>query len=115
MFPHTITIYSHSSQDLKDIYTRQVVSGVYRYGTTGMSVENKGAENSSDIKIITSPQATAEYGKSWTVHAGDRIVMGESGDIRSFKDLNGKQVIVVTSVAEHICGSGIDHITIGGK
>lgn len=115
MFPHTITIYSHSSQNLKDIYTRQVVSGVYRYGSVGMSSANKGVENVADVKLITSPETTAEYGKSWTVRSGDRIVMGEHGDITSFKDLNGEQVITVTAVAEHICGSEVDNITIGGK
>lgn len=115
MFPHKITIFSHSSQNLKDIYTRQVVSGVYRYGSVGMSSANKGVENVADVKLVTSPEATAKYGKSWTVRSGDRIVMGEHGDITSFKDLNGEQVITVTSVAEHICGSEVDNITIGGK
>ena len=115
MFPNTITIYSHSSQNLKDIYTRQVVSGVYWYGSVGMSSANKGVENVSDVKIVTSPETTAEYSKSWTVRNGDRIVKGEHGDIASFKDLNGEQVITVTSVAEHICGSEVDNITIGGK
>ncbi len=115
MFPHTITIYSHSSQNLKDIYTRQVVSGVYWYGSMGMSLANKGVENVSDVKIITSPETTAKYGNLWTVCNGDRIVKGEHGDIASFKDLNGEQIITVTSVAEHICGSEVDNITIGGK
>ena len=115
MFPHTITIYSQSSQNLKDIYTRQVVSGVYRYGSVGMSSANKGVEKVADVKLVTSPETTAEYGKSWTVRSGDRIVICEHGDITSFKDLNGEQVITVTSVAEHICGSEVDNITIGGK
>lgn len=114
MFPHSITIYSHSSVNLEDVYTRQVVSGVYWYGSTGITAKNKGIEEAADVKIITSPETTAQYGKSWNVRTGDRILKGTGGEITSFKELNGKQVIAVTSVRESVCGSPVDSITIGG-
>ena len=115
MFPHTITIYSHLSQNLEDVYTRQVVSGVYWYGSTGISASGKGVDEVSTVKIVASPQTTSEYGKTWDVHNGDRIVKGVHSEISSFKDLSGKQAITVVSVSESICGSPVDNITIGGK
>lgn len=114
MFPHSITIYSHSSVNLEDVYTRQVVSGVYWYGSADITAKNKGVEETADVKIITSPETTAQYGKSWNVRTGDRVLKGIGGEITSFKELNGKQVITVTNVRESVCSSPVDNIMIGG-
>lgn len=114
MFPHIITIFHHNIINGADTYTRQVVYGVYWYGSTGISSGDKGAKSSDNITVITSPENARNHGKTWTVESGDRIVKGVCGDISSFKELNGKDVITVMSVAVNILNSDVDNITITG-
>lgn len=115
MFPHTITIFHHAVVDNKDVYTRKVVPGFYWYGHTGIVQSGKGQESDDSITIISSPENAKTFGEKWTVQKDDRIVKGECPDILSFKELNGKEVITVMSIADNRCNSSVDNITITGK
>ena len=115
MFPHTITIFHHEIKGDNDIYTRYVVRNVYWYGEKGVAESGKGTEATKSITVITSADTAKTYGKSWSVQARDRIVKGVCPEISSFKELDDKEVITVTGVAENIIGSDVDNVTITGK
>ena len=115
MFPHTITIFHHIAEKDKDIYTREVVSGVYWYGSEGISVSGKGQESADSITIISSPENAKTFGKKWNVQKGDRVVKGNCPDISSFKDLNDKEVVTVMKVEPNVIGSLVDNVTITGQ
>ncbi len=115
MFPHTITIIHHSIVNSTDVYSRTVLSGFYWYGAAEYGESGKGAEKNRNVTVISSPEMAASYGSEWSVCGGDRIVKGACPAITSYKDLIGKEVITVLSVAENICGSDVDNIQITGK
>lgn len=110
MFPHTITIYHHSVVKGTDVYSRCVVHGCYWMHKAGISESGKGAEKTDTVTIVASPEATAQYGITWSVCAGDRVVKGHSPDILQWKDL--KNAFVVKTVEENVCGSSVDNITL---
>jgi hypothetical protein len=62
---------------------------------------------------VVNPELTHQYGVTWDVYAGDRVVKGSAPDITSWKDLKG-DVMTVKVVEENICGSGVDNITLLG-
>ena len=63
--------------------------------------------------MVASQLTTANYGVTWDVYVGDRVVKGSAPDITSWKDLEG-DVMVVKAVEENICGSSVDNITLIG-
>ena len=119
MFPHKITIFHHDIINDTDVYTRCVVSGVYWYGSTGISASGKGLETSNAVSIVTSAETAHSRHKTWNVCKGDRIVKGEYPDITSLKDLNAVEkddIITVTDIAENLVDSDdVDNIVITGK
>lgn len=116
MFRDTVTVFHHSIKGDKDIYTRTVVSGVYWYGSAGIAASGKGLEVDNIVTIISSPEKAREYDDTWSVESGDKIVRGVCGDISSFKELNGKDVITVKSCSVNVVGSDdTDNVTITGK
>ena len=112
MFPHTITIYHHFIEDGVDVYSRKEVPGWYWMHTASNTGAGKGVERTDSYKLVASPLTTSQYGLTWDVYVGDRIVKGSAPDITSWKDL--KDFMVVKAVEENICGSGVDNITLIG-
>lgn len=112
MFPHTITIYRHSVADGKDIYLRQIVRGVYCYGSEGIAGSGKGTAEASSMTVITSQTIASVYGTEWDVRKGDRFVKGEGAEISSLKDISDS--FTVLKVEDNRCGSSVDNITIKG-
>lgn len=113
MFPHTITIYRHSVVDGKDVYHRQMLGGVYCYGSEGIAGSGKGTAEDSSMIVITSQTTAAAFGVEWDVRKGDRIIKGEGKEISSLKEIDGG--FTVLSVEDNRCGSTVDNITIRGK
>lgn len=112
MFPHTITIYHHEIVNNADTYQRTVLSGVYWYGGTSLSSSNKGIDSKGKVNIITNVENARNYGAGWTVNIGDKVVLGEGGEITSLKSLIN--AITVTDIAVNVCNSDVDNITIAG-
>ena len=113
MFPHTITIYHHFVEDGADVYDKKEVPGWYWMHTASNAGAGKGTEKTDTYKAVASQLTTADYGVTWDVYVGDRVVKGSGPDITSWKDLKG-DVMVVKAVEENICGSGVDNITLIG-
>ena len=113
MFPHTITIYRHSVENGADVYTRQVVKGVYWYGGQGISQDGKGATEETPVTIITSPETAAQYGDGWTIVPKDRVMKGVHPEITAFRDIPAAPTVV--GVEDNRCGSAVDNITIKAK
>ena len=113
MFPHTITIYRHSIENGADVYSRQVVKGVYWYGGQGISQNGKGATEETPVTVITSPETANQYGSGWTIEPKDRIMKGDHPDITSFRDIPAAPNVV--GVEDNRCGSTVDNITITAK
>lgn len=113
MFPHTITIYRHSIESGADVYTRQVVKGVYWYGGKGISHDGKGATEEASVIIIASPETAAQYGDGWTIEPKDRVMKGEGPEITAFRDIPAAPTVV--AVEDNRCGSTVDNITISAK
>ena len=111
MFPHDITIYRHSIVDGADVISRQVVTGVYWYGSVGVDAAGKGTASSDTVTVITSPETTAAYGDAWIVQPKDRIVEGVGPEVPRLKDIDGYTVL---RVEKNVCGSFVDNITIVG-
>ena len=110
MFPNTVTIYRHEIKDNRDVYFRQVVKGFYIWGSMGLVGKGKGAENDDKIKIMSSPERAADYGKTWNVKKGDLIIKGTGKEISALKEL--AESFTVMSVEENICGSSVDNVLI---
>ena len=113
MFPHTITIYHHSVVGGADVYGRVELSGCYWNHKASQAGSGKGTEKTDSYTVVISPEQTANYGVTWNVHTGDRIVKGPGPDISSWRELAG-DVMTVKVVEENICGSGVDNITLIG-
>lgn len=112
MFPHTITIYHHFIEDGVDVYSKKEMPGWYWMHTASNTGSGKGAERTDSYKLVASPLTTSQYGITWDVYIGDRVVKGSAPDISSWKDL--KDYMVVKAVEENICGSSVDNITLIG-
>lgn len=112
MFPHTITIYHHSVEDGVDVYSRKEIPGWYWMHTASNAASGKGTERTDSYKAVASPLTASQYGVTWDVYVGDRVVKGSAPDITSWKDL--KDAMVVKAVEENICGSSVDNITLVG-
>lgn len=113
MFPHTVTIYRHSVENGADVYSRQVVKGVYWYGGLGISQNGKGATEDYSVTIITSPETAEQYGDGWTIEPKDRVMKGEGPEITSLRDIPAAPTVV--GVEDNRCGSRVDNITIKAK
>ena len=113
MFPHTITIYHHFVEDGKDVYNRTEVDGWYWMHTASSTASGKGTERTDSYKLVSSQLTASNYGFTWDVYVGDRVVKGSAPDITSWKDLKG-EVMVVKAIEENICGSRVDNITLVG-
>ena len=113
MFPHTITIYHHFVENGADVYSKKEIPGWYWMHTASTAGAGKGTEKTDTYKIVACQATTSLYGVTWDVYVGDRVVKGSAPDITSWKDLKG-DVMVVKSIEENICGSGVDNITLNG-
>ena len=113
MFPHTLTIYHHFVENGADVYNKTEVPGWYWMHTASSMEAGKGAERTDTYKAVSSQLTTSNYGVTWDVYVGDRVVKGSAPDIDSWKDLKG-DVMVVKAIEENICGSGVDNITLIG-
>ena len=112
MFPHTITIYHHFVENGVDVYDRKEVPGWYWMQTKGQTGAGNGTERNDGYKLVASQLTTSNYGVTWDVYVGDRIVKGSSPDIASWKELGS--AMVVKAIEENICGSSVDNITLIG-
>ena len=112
MFPHTITIYHHFIEGGVDVYSKKEIPGWYWMQTASNTGSGKGAEKTDSYKVVASPLTTSQYGVTWGVYVGDRVVKGSAPDITSWKDL--KDAMVVKAIEENICGSSVDNITLIG-
>ncbi len=108
MFPHTITIYIYDEE--KQVYTRQVVKGVYWTNSDSSTIAE--SRNHSGLGTIVIPKALMA---SVNVVNGCYIVKGEQEDITSMKDLDNMQCIQVSSIQVNDAGWDIDNITISGS
>lgn len=113
MFPHTVTIYHHSTENGRDKYSFIVKEGFYWNDKISLAVGNKGAETEKATTIISSPENAAKYGTEWTVQVNDMVMLGKGGEIKSFKELNG--AVTVTGIAVNVCGCEVDNVVITGK
>lgn len=113
MFPHTITIFHHSVVNGADVYSRTELPGCYWNRKASQAGAGKGTEKTDSYTVIVSPEQTANYGVTWNVYTGDRVVKGSAPDITSWKELTG-DVMTVKVVEENICGSSVDNITLIG-
>ena len=113
MFPHTITIYHHSVVNGADVYSRTELAGCYWNHKASQAAAGKGAEKTDTYMVVVNPELTHQYGVTWNVYAGDRIVKGSGPDIASWQELSG-DVMTVKGIEENICGSSVDNITLTG-
>lgn len=112
MFPHTITIYRHSTENGTDVYTKQVLDGFYAVVNKSLTTDQKGVEHNKPSVIISSPEKAQKYGTEWTVQGKDKIIIGEGADITSFMDI--PEAITVTGIEVNVIGSAVDNVTITG-
>lgn len=112
MFPHTITIYRHFVENGADVYDKKEVPGWYWTKIASNTGAGKGTEKTDTYKAVASQLTTSNYGVTWDVYVGDRVVKGSGPDITSWKDL--KEFMVVKAIEENICGSSVDNITLIG-
>jgi phospholipase C len=113
MFPHTVTIFHHSVVGGSDVYERVVLTGCYWNHKASQTGSGKGTEKTDSFTVVFSPEQTANYGNTWKVYAGDRVVKGSVPDITSWRELTG-DVMTVKVIEENICGSCVDNITLIG-
>lgn len=107
MFPHTITAFTRDEVD--DSYNRELIEGVYWYGTQSRSTSGKGVEDSSDVTI------DIPLSKFKGIVRGSIVVKGIHGDIESIKDLHAvDNCITVESIQICDAGSRLDHVIIKG-
>lgn len=112
MFPHSITIYHHSIQNGTDAYTKDIVRGVYWYGRHSVHPSGRGSSGGDAVTIITSMATAATRGTAWNVEVGDRVILGEGGDITALSQISGG--ITVTDIEDNRVGASVDNITILG-
>ena len=112
MFPHKITIYHHDIVDSADIYTKQIVEGVYVQEQYGITKSGHGQQNSRSITITTNKRLCDEFGKSWSICVGDKVVKGEGEDITKLADI--PNAYTITNIIENKCGSDVDNIVMMG-
>ena len=112
MFPHTITIYHHDIVGNTEKYTRQVVSGVYVQAQYGITKSGHGQQNNRSITITTSKSLCDEFGKSWQLCEGDKVIVGVGEDITKFADI--PKAYTITSITMNQCGSECDNIVMMG-
>ncbi len=113
MFPHDITIYRYRPEleTYSEVYSTTYLNGVYIEKTLNGSVESNGETNNGEITVITSPENARRYElRRWRVQPGDFIVRGRGAPINGAADLD--EYYKVTAVAENICGSDVDNVTI---
>lgn len=113
MFPHTITIYHHFVEDGTDVYSKKVLTDCYWNHKASQTGSGKGTEKTDSYTVVASPEQTANYGVTWDVYTGDRVVKGSGPDITSWRELTG-DVMTVKAIEENICGSCVDNITLLG-
>lgn len=118
--PHTITIYNR----YQDKYYKCILKDVYYYGTDSINISGKGVAESNSINIIIDGDNLKKYvpeaeyvglENTYTLQAGNRIVLGIGPDIDSIGDLNTLKQMSVFSFDTNIVGSSIDNILISGK
>ena len=112
MFPHTITIYHHDIVGHTETYIRQVVSGVYVQEQYGITKSGHGQQNSRSITITTSKSLCDEFGKSWQLCDGDKVIVGIGEEITKFADI--PKAYTITSIIKNQCGSDVDNIVMMG-
>ncbi len=119
--PHTITIYNYYDNK----YVKNMLHGVYWYGTDSINISGKGVVESNSINIIIDGEENLGKYLSKELYQGDvdtytldtdiRIVLGEGPDITSVNDLENYKQMTVFSFDVNIVGSSVDNILIVGK
>lgn len=112
MFPHTITIYHHDIVGNTDTYIKQIVSGVYVQEQYGITKSGHGQQNNRSITITTNKKLCDEFGESWQLCDGDKIIVGIGEDITKLADI--PKAYTVTSIIENKCGCDVDNIVVMG-
>lgn len=113
MFPHTITIYHHSTENGEDRYSKTVLKGFYWNAGKSLTGADKGAESEKATTIISNPENAHKYGTEWIIHLDDMVLLGEGKDITSFREI--ENAVTVIGIAVNVCGSDVDNIVITGK
>lgn len=114
MYPHTVTIYRHSSKNGEDAYQKYILPGVYWYGSFGVSAAKNGFEQAAGITVEL-PKAHADtFGVSWFAEPGDLCVLGTGPDIGRQRDLDGFTKMTIQSIQVNRCGSALDNISFAG-
>lgn len=109
MFPHDITIYRYLNK--LDTYSTTYLNGVYVEKTSNGSTESNGEQNNGEITVVTNAENAHRYESNrWRVLPGDIIVKGRGSAISSLTELD--EFYKVTAVAENLCNSDVDNITI---
>lgn len=112
MFPHTITIYSHTISGDNDLYDRQVIKDVYIQESIGAVKDGNGISNSNSLTVTTSKALCDSFGYDWHISVNDRVVKGVGPEIIKYSDL--ERAYVVKGIEINQCGSNTDNIVIKG-
>ncbi len=117
MYPHSITIF-HKNYDKatdKETYERQVVDGVYWYGSKKVSIQGLGVVNSDSITICIPSENIPTIGLK--IAKKDIVVLGKiETEITSISELsNYEDKITVSSIDNNTIGSLVDNILIVGE
>ena len=115
MWPHNITIIhrEYSKKLEKDIFTKQIINGVYWYGNTAMIFNNLTLEQSKDINIIIPKKNVID---DLIVKEKDFIILGIiEEDITSLDDLKiYVNKITVKSIIKNDISCSLDNYVILG-
>lgn len=132
MFPHTVTLYNHYTQDGKDCWRRTVLRGVLWDETEGVTRRRTGVDAADGLRLIvpfTAPcdsryLSPGEYAKRrkkagvWTLREGDSVVKGDVPYeiIRSSAELaQYDHVYQIAAVVMKDFGGGMAHWEVTGK
>ena len=112
MFPHKITIYHHDIVDSADTYTKQIVEGVYVQEQYGITKSGHGQQSNKSVTITTNKKLTDEFGVSWSICEGDKVIKGEGKNIAKLADI--PKAYTITNIIDNRCGSDVDNIVMMG-
>ena len=90
----------------------QTIQGVYWQENTGITPNGNGTETNKSVTVITSPETTKAFNKSWNIQPKDRIIKGEGKEIKSFKELSNSYTVL--NIALNTANTDIDNIVITG-
>lgn len=130
MFPHTVTVYNKHKDGTAEKWQRTVLPGVLWDAIKGAVTRKTGVTTADSLRLII-PMASRRGYKapkdwaalddksgSWTLQAGDVVVLGALGyevikstaELKTFDD-----ALTITSVDTKGFGSGLDYWEVGAK